>query len=77
MLPPLFLAMVAIIIINNPNYQQPVSNIQSTSNSVSPPQFFSPLLFNITINFPQTNFVVMPTSADIQQVLACLIVLLR
>jgi hypothetical protein len=54
--------------IHHHNNQQPTS---------SPLQFFSPQsnIFppsvNITINSPQTNFIIMP-NADIQQILACL-----
>ncbi|CAB5389664.1 unnamed protein product [Rhizophagus irregularis] len=68
------------------NYQQPSDNSnntnhnnnqQSSSNNDSPPQFSSPqsaifpLSLNITINSPQTNFIIIPNS-DIQQVLSFL-----
>ncbi|RGB37094.1 hypothetical protein C1646_666455 [Rhizophagus diaphanus] len=59
---------------NNTNHN---NNQQSSSNNDSPSQFFSPqsimfpLSLNITINSPQTNFIIIPNS-DIQQVLSFL-----
>lgn len=52
------------------------NNQQSTSSNASPPLFspqsnIFPLSLSITINSPQTNFIIIPNS-DIQQVLACL-----
>ncbi|CAB4391342.1 unnamed protein product [Rhizophagus irregularis] len=55
---------------NNTNY----NNNQSSSNNGSSPQFSSPqsgISLNITINSPQTNFLIIP-NMDIQQVLAFL-----
>ncbi|CAB4426684.1 unnamed protein product [Rhizophagus irregularis] len=56
---------------NNTNHN---NNQPSSSNNDSSSQFFSPqssIFLNITINSPQTNFIIIPNS-DIRQILAFL-----
>ncbi|PKY44083.1 hypothetical protein RhiirA4_458256 [Rhizophagus irregularis] len=53
---------------NNPDSNNTNHNNNQQSSSADIP----PLSLNITINSPQTNFIIIPSSDMIQQVLACL-----
>ncbi|CAG8755180.1 7739_t:CDS:2, partial [Rhizophagus irregularis] len=58
---------------DNNNHDNHNNNQQSSSdNNYSPQSDIPPLSLNITINSPQTNFIIIPNSDMIQQVLACL-----